>query len=251
MIVVGVDGSDCGRRALFWALEDAALVGDAVTVVRAWPGGAHPRREGERAELEREVAAALRELPHPPEAVPMLVEGDPATALLDVAHDTGAGTIVVGRVGMGLIADLVLGSVSRRCARVADRTVVLVPPEPGESARRVVVGVDDAPECVDALRWAAAEAAARRSALVAVHAYEGIAWGNDAATAAVARERLDRVLAKAGVDGAERVVVEDDVLPALLREPSDLLVLGGLPRGLLSLTVAVPVAVVREEWRQR
>lgn len=251
MIVVGVDGSGCGRRALSWALEDAALLRDVVTVVRAWPGGSATRRAGERAQLEREVAAALRELPHPPEAVPMLVDGDAATALLDVARDTGAGTLVVGRVGTGRMADLVLGSVSRRCARVADRTVVLVPPEAGEPAHRVVVGVDDTPECVDALRWAAAEALARHATLVATHVYEGIAWGNDAATAAFARERLDGVLAKAGVRDAERVVVEDDVLPALLRAPSDLLVLGGLPRGLLSLALAVPVAIVREEWRQR
>ena len=35
-IVVGVDASECARRALVWALREGALRGDTVTVVGAW-----------------------------------------------------------------------------------------------------------------------------------------------------------------------------------------------------------------------
>ena len=45
-IVVGVDGSEAGRRALRWALEEAAGTGSEVQAITAWsfevsvvPGG--------------------------------------------------------------------------------------------------------------------------------------------------------------------------------------------------------------------
>ena len=36
LIVVGVDGSDGGRRALDWAADEAAARGGAVQAVAAW-----------------------------------------------------------------------------------------------------------------------------------------------------------------------------------------------------------------------
>lgn len=246
MIVVGVDGSTGARAALRWALDDAVRTGCPVVAVRVWPGGTAARRDAERDAVEREVSEALLDYERPPAFEVELVEGDPATALLDVARRREAERVVVGHRGLGAVASVLFGSVSRRCVTVADRTVVLVPPSPRPTTGRVVAGIDD--DSVDAARWAAREAALRCARLVAVHAYDGIAWGNDTAVEALARETLDTVLDKAEVRDADRVVVEDSVLPVLLRAAAhaDLLVVGGPLRGLLTTPVDVPVAVVRE-----
>ena len=78
LIVVGVDGSDGGRRALDWAAAEAAARGGAVQAVVAWrwdgiesgPGVAtNPQDERRHAEaiLKRELdALAVATAPHTP-----------------------------------------------------------------------------------------------------------------------------------------------------------------------------------------
>jgi nucleotide-binding universal stress UspA family protein len=150
MIVVGVDGSEGGRRALEWAVREAADRGGTVQAVAAWrwdvPGGglgvtsagtgvqggeAGGLQEGRRlAEevLEREVTAV-------PPSVPVarqVREGRPAEVLGDAART--ADLLVVGSHGHSRVWRTVLGSVAEECVRLSMCPVVVVP-APHEARR--------------------------------------------------------------------------------------------------------------------
>jgi nucleotide-binding universal stress UspA family protein len=133
-IVVGVDGSDCSRAALAWALRQAALTGaDRVAAVIAWevPYAAHGRvvpdpdlwEASAREAVARTVAAAAEAAP-PVRVEKYVVEGHPVRVLLDAAHD--AELLVVGARGRGGFTGTLLGSVSQACARHAPCPVVVV-----------------------------------------------------------------------------------------------------------------------------
>jgi nucleotide-binding universal stress UspA family protein len=137
--VVGVDGSEPGRRALEQALAMVDPDDGQVTCVVAW-----------RTEVEAEVlltymmaesvpaideryAAMLDEVvgevapAHPGVEVTSVVRhGNTAKAILEVAEEQDADVVVVGSRGHGGFAGLLLGSVSRRVVAHADRPVVVV-----------------------------------------------------------------------------------------------------------------------------
>lgn len=115
---------------------------------------------------------------------------------------------------------------------------------------RVVVGVDDSPGALHALRWALGDAARRGATLEVVHAWEPpLAFGpvdlgpipvpDDGEREAAARAVLEAVVAKALEEPGprppelDRVLVADASAPALLERSrgADLLVLGRRGRG--------------------
>lgn len=114
---------------------------------------------------------------------------------------------------------------------------------------RVVVGVDDSPGALHALRWALEDAARRGAVLEVVHAWNPPAFGpvdlgpipvpeddeREAAGRAVLERVVERALEEPGPRPPElrRVLVDDDSAPALLdrSEGADLLVLGRRGRG--------------------
>ncbi|MEJ3747024.1 universal stress protein [Actinomycetes bacterium KLBMP 9797] len=135
-IVVGVDGSDGGRRALLWAVREAAARGGTVQAVTAWhwdgfeeipPGAMNPAEAKARA--ERMLTRELETLPmHERTGLPIAleaVEGRPAAALTAAAGD--ADLLVLGSHGHGRIRHSMLGSVSEECVRKAVCPVVVVP----------------------------------------------------------------------------------------------------------------------------
>jgi nucleotide-binding universal stress UspA family protein len=133
-VVVGVDGSECSRAALEWALRQAALTGaDRVSAVIAWevPYAAHGRvvpdpdlwEASARDALARTVAAAAGADPPVP-VERHVMQGHPVRVLLDAAH--GAELLVVGARGRGGFSGTLLGSVSQACARHAPCPVVVV-----------------------------------------------------------------------------------------------------------------------------
>lgn len=122
--------------------------------------------------------------------------------------------------------------------------------EPGVGEeRRIVAGVDGSPGGAAALRWALGEAALRRAALHAVHAWapptpmdpgfglatvapeEGLREGAEATLAAA----LDEVAGQAGEVPVRGEVVHGDAAPALLEAArgADLLVVGASGHGAL------------------
>lgn len=133
-IVVGVDGSENGRRALVWALDEARCRNGRCHLVHAVDFGlvaASPYagraveelREAGSSVLESELEFARQS------GVPVdgqLEFRSAAQALIDSSRD--AAMLVVGSRGHGGFAGLLLGSVSSACTHHASCPVVVVPP---------------------------------------------------------------------------------------------------------------------------
>ena len=132
-VVVGVDGSECGTRALEFAAHEAALRGALLHVVSAyeeapfvavWP--AVPL------EPDQQAAAAIvdESLAHVREIEPTIVSkgeiryGVAGRVLVEASH--GATLLVVGSHGRGRVASVLLGSVSDYCVHHALSSVTVV-----------------------------------------------------------------------------------------------------------------------------
>jgi nucleotide-binding universal stress UspA family protein len=139
-IVVGVDGSDCSRTALEFALDEAALRGAGLRVVAAAPeadywaasyGLSPSLLEELAADLEKTtramVDAVVRERGGAVANVPVqirAVPGAPGHVLVDQSRD--ADMLVVGHRGRGGLRSAVLGSVGLQCVLHAAVPVTVV-----------------------------------------------------------------------------------------------------------------------------
>ena len=139
-IVVGVDGSDCSRTALEFALDEAVLPGAAVRAVAAAPeadywatsyGLSPSLLEELAADLEKTtramVDAVVRERGGAAADVPVQVRavpGTPGQVLVDQSRD--ADMLVVGHRGRGGLRSTVLGSVGLQCVLHATVPVTVV-----------------------------------------------------------------------------------------------------------------------------
>lgn len=136
-IVVGVDGSHDGRRALQWAVKEGGLRAALVEAVHVWQEpyvgsdpiltpaypDPEPFERAARSTLEREIETVDQSgLPQPVE--PVVLRGTPAAALVDRAK--GADLVVVGTRGHGGFTGLLLGSVSHQVTHHAPCPVVIV-----------------------------------------------------------------------------------------------------------------------------
>jgi nucleotide-binding universal stress UspA family protein len=135
-IVVGVDGSAGGRRALRWALDQAAHTGALVRAVTAWTWDGIDRTEpapvdpdAARIQAQKiaaeEVATAMDNLAKPVSVEVVVRAGRPAQVLADAA--ASANLLVLGSHGHSRLYHTVLGSVSDECVRSAVCPVVVVP----------------------------------------------------------------------------------------------------------------------------
>jgi nucleotide-binding universal stress UspA family protein len=141
-IVVGVDGSEYGARALRWALRHAGGDGARVIAVHAWgvsafayggPGfvaavdPAEFERVARRA-LEQTVAELADDAPEGVQVEQRVLEGGAAGVLVQLARDEHADLLVVGSRGLGGFAGLLLGSVSAALAHHTPCPLAIVPP---------------------------------------------------------------------------------------------------------------------------
>jgi nucleotide-binding universal stress UspA family protein len=177
-IVVGVDGSESGRRAAAWAADVAAARGRPLTLVHARPDEAAPvlsstagdevdavlRDEAARVQAEH-PGVEVREIQHPE---------SPVDALLDVGRD--AELVVLGSRGLGGFAGLLLGSTPTHVVPYSSCPVVVVrpeAPEAGPHAGKVVLAFDGSPASMAAAAFAVEHAASTGRALVVLHATRG------------------------------------------------------------------------------
>lgn len=138
-IVVGVDGSDCSRTALEFALDEAARRGAAVRAVAAYPGadywaaayGLSPTLVDEMAaDVEKtalDTVDAVVRARGDAAGVPVSVEalpGAPGHVLVEQSRD--ADLLVVGHRGRGGFRSAVLGSVGLQCVLHASVPVTVV-----------------------------------------------------------------------------------------------------------------------------
>jgi nucleotide-binding universal stress UspA family protein len=136
IIVVGIDGSDDGQRALAWAVDEARKRGAVLEVIHAWEMTASDTMAPDPAGAARLVlTTSLAEVDTEGiEVQPRLVEGRPVPSLVRAAAE--ADLLVVGSRGRSGVAAVILGSVSSACVHYAECPVVVVPP----ARRRSMVG---------------------------------------------------------------------------------------------------------------
>lgn len=143
-IIVGVDGSTHSRRALEWAIKEAASRHTPLTVVTVhqpyrgywnaavdFPGDNALVEAASKAVQEEtdEVLAKLAEDARPPEVNVMAVDGQPADRILRAAASVDADLIVLGSRGAGGFAKLLMGSVATQVSHHAHCPVMIVRPE--------------------------------------------------------------------------------------------------------------------------
>jgi nucleotide-binding universal stress UspA family protein len=141
-IVVGVDGSDCSKAALKWAITQAHLTQATVEAVAAWQDpmmfgygvgvGLAPVFLAEDSlqtitekVLDETIGELAPDADRPVQVTTRVRPGHPATVLLEAA--IGAQMLVVGSRGHGTFAGILLGSVSQHCVQHAPCPVVVIP----------------------------------------------------------------------------------------------------------------------------
>lgn len=136
-IVLALDGSPESEHALPVAQELAQATGASITVVHvremmlAPVVGGVPRRIDE-AEIEQRVRADVEALGAAGvdtelRIVASTYAGGPAHEIVEVARQVGAGLIVAGTRGFGMIRGLLVGSVAHRLPYLATCPVLTVP----------------------------------------------------------------------------------------------------------------------------
>lgn len=141
VIVVGMDGSEGGIRALDWAAREATLRGGAVRAVLAWSWdgidfgpltATSPEQERTRAAqiLDRELKALATRLGTHLPVTAQAIEGRPADVLTAAART--ADLLVLGSHGHSRVRHTVLGSVSEACIRKATCPVMVIPGAAGQ-----------------------------------------------------------------------------------------------------------------------
>jgi nucleotide-binding universal stress UspA family protein len=133
-IVVGVDGTEGGRRALNWALREASNRGGSVRAVMSWRWDtASPTQSTEsiQSEAERvlrdEIASQRAAVPGEADVsvAAEVVEGRAADVLVRAARD--ADLLVLGSHGHNRMLRTVLGSTAQEVVESARCPVVVIP----------------------------------------------------------------------------------------------------------------------------
>jgi nucleotide-binding universal stress UspA family protein len=133
-VIVGVDGSECGKEALAWARRYVQAVGGHLTAVIAWhyppmsiagPGIIPSTDYNPEATARSLLAQAVAEDPDDSPTIEQVVaEGSAAAVLIERSSTTDL--LVVGTRGHGGFTGMLLGSVSVHCVHHAHCPVVVV-----------------------------------------------------------------------------------------------------------------------------
>ena len=262
-IVVGIDGSQSSGNALEWAVARARLGGEQLELVNAYNlplnldfygyqglAASNPMEWMTEFSTQLLDAAAARVRALAPELTSTLTStmGQPAFVL--AAASEGADAVVVGRRGLGGAASVLLGSVSNRLTIQSECPLVVVGEGDLPTTGPILVGVDGTEFGTNALRYAIAEAAVRKTSVRAVAAYEVLHTEFEPDPELVARMRADVEAEVAGVitraldevrgTGAEspsvdHVAVEGRAADAILGQAGDaqLIVVGTHGKGLV------------------
>ena len=184
-VVVGVDASQASVRAARFAAEEAARRAVPLRIVHAVPwfdGMTSPPPDldvmGLASSGARSLVAGMADsvagLLPADRLDTAVVDGDPVEVLRHAS--TSASLVVLGERGTGGVQGLLLGSTASGVVAEAACPVVVLPDDTAVRARSrssVVVGVEGAGD-EEVLAFAFAEAAARRTDLVAVHAWQDV-----------------------------------------------------------------------------
>lgn len=133
-IVVGYDGSDCGKAALDEGLRLAEGLGDRVVVVFGYAppglwGGEIVEHEEAIEEYGQKVMEEARSRAESSgvDTELQMVAKKPSEALVEVADARNARMIVVGSYGDPPLKGVILGSTPNKLLHLAERPVLVVP----------------------------------------------------------------------------------------------------------------------------
>jgi nucleotide-binding universal stress UspA family protein len=133
-IIVGYDGSECGRAALEKACEIAKALGDKVVIVFGYApggygGGEIPTHREAVEELAERVTAEAAERAGAAgvEQEVMLKPLKPSHALIEAAEESGARMIVVGSYGEAPLKGAIVGSTPYKLLHLSTCPVLVVP----------------------------------------------------------------------------------------------------------------------------
>jgi nucleotide-binding universal stress UspA family protein len=156
-ILLATDGSEPARAAAEWIRHFRfPATAEVLVVTVAVPAPATlDVVEAPQGEVRDVAEAARRALAERwPEVEARTVEGDPQTAILQMASEWRADLVVLGARGLGAFAGLLLGSVSLGVARHTACPVLITkgPPRP---VRTALIAVDGSPDSLAAARFCA------------------------------------------------------------------------------------------------
>jgi nucleotide-binding universal stress UspA family protein len=192
-VVVGVDGSDSGRHALDWAVEEATRRRLPLHLLCAWQSDYAaetvaplvPSIEEDCRSILEAAAANAKTVSPGVEVRTSTVHAQAASAL--IAASRHADSVVVGSRGFGAVKESFLGSTSMQLAAHAACPVVVVrePVTQHDATRRVVVGVDGADLSIEATGYAFAQASQRGLGLTVLHAWDANVFTSGVAMSAL------------------------------------------------------------------
>jgi nucleotide-binding universal stress UspA family protein len=241
-VVVGIDDSEGGRRALDTAVSEALLSHRPLHVVHTWASyptgytaGTYPKTATELADSIREYAASVlataatrvREENPTLQVTDELAAGDARQVLEDLSRD--AAVLVVGSRGHGALKRMLLGSTSAWLARHAHSPLLVVRPSLDGEKRRVAVGTDGGHSSTQALAYAYEAASRRGVPLTVAYCYDPIPWhinvNDDAVDLAPGEpEEVRRTLAEAVAGLSEKYPDVDVTLDGVPKSAADHLV---------------------------
>ena len=140
-VVVGVDNSDVSTRAVEFAVERAKHNDWKVVLVHVIPWSPYSfqtpsENEHRQNEKVRETQAATEQILVPMAEIAesggvpheeIVKHGKPSDTIIDIASETGAVHVIVGRTGDGGLREAVFGSVASRLVQQAKTPVTVVP----------------------------------------------------------------------------------------------------------------------------
>lgn len=132
-VIVGYDGSDCGKAALAVALEVGRAYGERVTIAFGYElspvgGELHDYHAALRELADRRVKEGLAlAQAKDGEVETVVIEKAPAHGLAELAAERDVRVIVVGTRGESPIRGALLGSTPHKLLQLADRPVLVVP----------------------------------------------------------------------------------------------------------------------------
>ena len=131
-VAVATDRSATAERAVRWAAEMAERYGAELYVIQVVVPQSEPTTQYGQAEATRAsamgeaLASYARELAGDRGHARVVVDDDPARAIVETAEASGADLLVVGNAGMSGRKEFLLGNVPNRVSHIARCSVVIV-----------------------------------------------------------------------------------------------------------------------------